>query len=88
MHVALGGPAAMADPKLRSALFDPPAPLRPRGGFRRRRDPFDAVYDHRGHWWAAGADGGGGAWGGGGWGGGWGGDGGGGGGGGDGGGGC
>ncbi|TFV71653.1 TIGR04222 domain-containing membrane protein [Blastococcus sp. CT_GayMR20] len=68
LPVALGGPAAMTDPALRSALFDPPAPPRPRSVFRRRRDPYDAAYDHRGHWWGAGAVGGadcgGGGWGG------------------------
>jgi hypothetical protein len=43
MQVALCGPAAVADRELRSALFDPPAPPRPSGPFRRRRDPRDAA---------------------------------------------
>jgi hypothetical protein len=67
MPVALGGPTAMADPDLRSALFDPPGPQRSRGVFRRQRDPYDAAYDHRGSsavalWAAGGTDSGGGGW--------------------------
>ncbi len=69
MLVALAGPAAMTDRELGSALFDPPAPPRPRSVFRRRRNPFDVEYDNRAHFWAAGAAGGGGDSGGG-----WGGD--------------
>jgi hypothetical protein len=36
----------MADPELRSALFDPPAAARPPRAFTWRRDPFEDAHAH------------------------------------------
>jgi hypothetical protein len=70
LQVALSGVAAMPDPELRSALFEPPAPPRSRGAFMLRRDPYAAGQERSTSAWVpyGGADAGGG-WGGGGWGG-------------------
>ncbi len=84
LRVALGGAAAMRDPSLRSALFDPPAPPRLPSTRRLRREAQDARFGlstsaAAATFWVAGSEnagwGGGGAeWFGGGGGGGWGGD--------------
>jgi uncharacterized membrane protein YgcG len=63
MQVALLGVRAMADPDLRSALFDPPAPPRSRNRFAARRDAYAPAQGGSNHSWMS--FGGGGDWGGG-----------------------